>query len=61
LAKIFTERKINSSFLSLIGVFINNKEKYLRMSAKRDFAEAFGDDMDLMIDAPYFPYKMNHS
>jgi hypothetical protein len=56
-----TQPKINSNFLNLIGVFINNKEKYSRMSAKRDFAEAFGDDMDLMIDAPYFPYKMNHS
>lgn len=30
------------------------------MSAKRNFEDTFGDDMDLMVDTPYFPYKMNH-
>jgi len=30
------------------------------MSAKRHFDEAFGDDSELMVEVPYFSYKLNH-
>jgi len=30
------------------------------LSAKRHFDEAFGDDLELMVEVPYFSYKLNH-